>query len=537
MKKYYLLFINCLIVYSFAAQTNANNCGQNNICQNIFNSQNIYDENIEIEKTYVDENNNVYMVGKFSETVDFDPNPNVDSNITSSGSTDCFLQKLDENGNYIWTRTWGGENADNALDISTDSQGNIYIVGSFYGSVDFDPSPAEYLLNSSEGEIFDYYNFKSEYVPTYDGFVLKLDNAGNFLWVNKFGAAYTVYSYYSNYQFVAGNDVISNIEIDKNDNIIVGGSYDGRNVFDGNTLVPFDYSYSYAARASFIGKIDNSNGKAIWADGINSGSVYGLEIDQSGNIIVAQSILIYEYFYGYYSFAESNHELRKFDSNGQFIWSYPTDEIAFEKIGIDSCSNVFAVGSFSLEEDFDNDTLSNFTLNPFNGDNFLLKLSEAGSFEFALQYDASESFIDLDTYGNAYVAKSNYNTNYQISKYSNTGVSIWTLSSNQSESFSLSDILLYKKNEIIATGKTSNRWYSNSCEIINCPLELILSDQIAGSIYQASNKILCGGKIDASSMGDVYFQAGDEFIELQIGFDADGSVNFTAEIFDCGASN
>ncbi|MBK7880613.1 MAG: hypothetical protein IPJ83_08675 [Saprospiraceae bacterium] len=46
----------------------------------------------------------------------------------------------------------------------------LYIVGRFTGSVDFDPGPGTYLLNSTL-----YYR--------YDGYILKFDLDGNFQWV------------------------------------------------------------------------------------------------------------------------------------------------------------------------------------------------------------------------------------------------------------------------------------------------------------------------------------------------------------------
>jgi len=35
---------------------------------------------------------------------------------------------------------WGGEGVDRALDVSSDTDGNIYVVGQFQGAADFNPS-------------------------------------------------------------------------------------------------------------------------------------------------------------------------------------------------------------------------------------------------------------------------------------------------------------------------------------------------------------------------------------------------------------
>ena len=56
-----------------------------------------------------DESGNVYVTGNFSGKVDFDPGPGVDEH-KSIGDDDLFLSKFDSSGNFIWARTWGGQN-------------------------------------------------------------------------------------------------------------------------------------------------------------------------------------------------------------------------------------------------------------------------------------------------------------------------------------------------------------------------------------------------------------------------------------------
>ena len=82
---------------------------------------------------------NVYTTGQFTGTVDFDPNAGV-ANLTSAGSYDVFISKLDAAGNLVWAKTFGGTAGDYCKGVSVDAVGNIYTTGQFAGTADFDPN-------------------------------------------------------------------------------------------------------------------------------------------------------------------------------------------------------------------------------------------------------------------------------------------------------------------------------------------------------------------------------------------------------------
>ena len=81
----------------------------------------------------VDDQNFIYTVGSFKQTVDFLPSG---SNVQSH---DVFVQKLDENGTQLWAAQFKGVDLNFSGDVSVDSQGNVYVNGAFSDSVDFDP--------------------------------------------------------------------------------------------------------------------------------------------------------------------------------------------------------------------------------------------------------------------------------------------------------------------------------------------------------------------------------------------------------------
>src|SRR5690606_34788005 len=105
------------------------------------------------------------------ETVDFNPGLEV-FNLTSNGLQDIFIQKLDQNGNFIWAKQIGGSGIDEARSIAIDGEGYIYVTGHFSETVDFNPGVGEYNITSNGNT---------------DIFIEKLDLDGNFVWAKRMG--------------------------------------------------------------------------------------------------------------------------------------------------------------------------------------------------------------------------------------------------------------------------------------------------------------------------------------------------------------
>ena len=98
--------------------------------------------------------------------------------------------------NLDWVKTYGGLTTETAKIIQHDSEGNLFVVGNFMGTVDFDPGPGVVNKISNGGS---------------DIYILKLNSAGNFLWVRTFGAM--------------SNEIFEKAKIDKMDNIVVTGRF------------------------------------------------------------------------------------------------------------------------------------------------------------------------------------------------------------------------------------------------------------------------------------------------------------------------
>ncbi|MDW8348419.1 MAG: SBBP repeat-containing protein, partial [Bacteroidia bacterium] len=154
----------------------------------------------------VDNLGNILLCGTFDMTVDFDPGPGT-VNITpiSSPTPDFFVLKLDLLGNYVWAKGIGGPQFENAKKIITNSTNDIFIVGHFMDTVDFDPGPGTAILNATSGSVN-------------NGFILKLSSTGNFQWVKQLSTSMSIYT--------------NGIGLDSFENLYITGDFNGTCDFD-----------------------------------------------------------------------------------------------------------------------------------------------------------------------------------------------------------------------------------------------------------------------------------------------------------------
>ncbi len=125
-----------------------------------------------------DASGNVIVIGYFGlagsatqATVDFDPGAGV-ANLTNTGGWDPFIWKLDANGNFVWTRTFGSTTPNTATDercwdVAADSTGAVYVSGFIQGTYDLDAG-AGVASFTSAGEK--------------DTFLVKYDASGTYVW-------------------------------------------------------------------------------------------------------------------------------------------------------------------------------------------------------------------------------------------------------------------------------------------------------------------------------------------------------------------
>ena len=105
---------------------------------------------------YGDKEGNIYITGAFtSSLIDFGggAHKNAANGCNGYGCFDIFIVKFDGNGNYLWSKSFGGKDGDEiAYSISTDSSNNVFVVGSFDSSnTGFGGCP---LSNKGKSDVF-----------------------------------------------------------------------------------------------------------------------------------------------------------------------------------------------------------------------------------------------------------------------------------------------------------------------------------------------------------------------------------------------
>lgn len=112
----------------------------------------------------LDASGNSYVTGWFTDSVSFGS-----TTLTSAGTSDIFVAKMDPDGNWLWAKRAGGMLPDFGYCIATDSAGNSYVTGSFMFNADFGATN----LTSNQ--------------MSHDAFIARLDADGNWLWAVRAG--------------------------------------------------------------------------------------------------------------------------------------------------------------------------------------------------------------------------------------------------------------------------------------------------------------------------------------------------------------
>ncbi len=314
----------------------------------------------------LDSSGNVYTTGSFQGIADFDPGTGI-FNLTSAGSSDIFVSKVDNNGDFVWAKSFDGTGSASGVNISIDSNGNIHTTGLFFDTVDFDPSIGTFNLSSAGlGDIF----------------VSKLDVNGNFVWAKSMGGSF--------------DDQGIGIAVDSIGNVYTTGYFIVNADFDPGAGT---FNLTSAGTANiFVSKLD-INGNFVWAKSIGGTSDnFGLSIavDSSSNVYTTG------YFQGTADFDPSagvtdlasaglaDIFVSKVDTNGNFVWAKSIGGSGNDfGIGItaDTGGNIYTTGAFEGTADFDPATgISNLTSAGF-ADIFVSKLEGSGNQSLQINID------------------------------------------------------------------------------------------------------------------------------------------------------
>jgi hypothetical protein len=264
----------------------------------------------------VDSNGNLYVTGGYYSDAKFGNFVLIYSG--GNGESDLFVAKLDTDGNWIWAKNARNYNTDVGYGVCIDSDGSIYAIGWFRGTISF----GDIVIISND-------------VDFGDVFVVKLDNDGNWLWANSAGGNREDYGF--------------GISVDSNCNSYVTGIIRDIVSFGDIIIQAGDDSIDY-----FVAKLDN-DGNWIWAK--NSGSTGWDEgcdicIDSKGNSYITGD------FDGTLSFGDivliCNGEIdifvAKLDTDGNWIWAKNSDgisDVVAYGVCVNSIGSVYVIGGFN----------------------------------------------------------------------------------------------------------------------------------------------------------------------------------------------
>jgi len=214
---------------------------------------------VTLESIALDKSGNLCISGVLIPNIhndDLDPGPG-SYILEAIGKQDAIVLKLDNDGNFIWAKQFGGVDAKaQADDLVVDSTGHIYVTGNFTEAVDFDPDVTLQLL-------------QSVVTSTKDIFVFKLNDSGKLEWAKSIGGP--------------GEDMGTSIALGQDGNVYTTGSFSSTADFDPGPdvfpLIPDDYDV-------FISKLSNMGDfvGAVHFGGPSADGGNGIEADENNNI-------------------------------------------------------------------------------------------------------------------------------------------------------------------------------------------------------------------------------------------------------------
>jgi len=319
-----------------------------------------------LNKVATDRDNSVYLAGGFSGTVDFDPRRGID-NLGSRGGSDAFVVKLSAKGNLLIARTFGGAGDDAAAGLAVDRAGNMWVGGTFKARANFKPG-GSFKIGNSGGA---------------DGFIVALDDAGEFRWAGSFGGS--------------GDDTIADLALDDSDNVIATGHYLGNVDFDPTNGVS---SVNVAGtQQSYVLKWDSTGG-FVFADGFGgTGVAFGSSVtaDRSGNVYALGNFTQTSDFdpgagtFNITAPATGQVYVVKLHSDGSMSYAKSlggssSPNVGPGEISVDKGQNVVITGAYSGTEDFDPGAGTSNLTSEGQDDVFVAKLDSAGAFLFAKSF-------------------------------------------------------------------------------------------------------------------------------------------------------
>ena len=378
-----------------------------------------------LESIVCDAQGYLYLTGFFVGQTDFDLGPSKYL-ITSNGSYDALMLKLNSDGNFIWVKTFGSKKADGNKYIYIDQLGYLYTSGISYDTLNFDPTITNFTIKPK---------------GSFANYIAKYDTTGNFKWAISFGD--TLLTYYPN------------LTVDQNENLFLTGGFFGKVDFDPGTSI--SERTGNGNNNFYLLKL-NANGEMVWVKTLGGfNSEYSMRgdatlTDDTGNVYCIGNFNKYVDFN-----PDGNAQIRttstinpdifilKYDMYGRYLWSKQLigsgseDAINF---GFDSKQNLYLGGEFSSKIDCDPDTgTTQLTVIKKNvTDIFIIKFGPNSTSISNLDRSTESTIFPNPTAGILYVKTSNTIQKYSLQVFNMLGILIDSrILTNQNNSIDISN--------------------------------------------------------------------------------------------------
>ncbi len=295
-------------------------------------------------QTATDGDGNVYVTGEFGDTVDFDPDPMVEFNLTSQGGSNTFIAKYSPAGALFWARSndvagkiavavdasdkaavtfsdgqFWRLNADGtdawspqaitatgsveANDVAVDAGGAIYVTGRLSGTADFGTTASGGTVSLTSSGL-------------HDIFVAKYAASGEAIWAQRAG--------YSSTGVERGNG----ITVDGNDVYVTGSFFDGADFGSDTLSLPQAKKGrpKYTSSNIFVAKMDAADGTFQWASAAGGTSLDDAEhvtVDGDGNVYITGNFRSSSATFGGHTINNAGYYdayAAKLDPAGNFVW-------------------------------------------------------------------------------------------------------------------------------------------------------------------------------------------------------------------------
>jgi hypothetical protein len=387
----------------------------------------------------VDAAGNVYTTGRFQDTTDFDPGSGIVT-LTPASTYNCtYIKKTAPNGDLIWAKHLTGVGDVFGRAIAVDDTGNVHIVGSFTGNIDFDPGTAVSSRTSAGAE--DYFrvslNPSGNFISATSGGGLGQE-LGTAIATDHSGSMYISYDLGGSaardvaiikgtggvlawsYQISGGGSGYcyggSNIGLDAAGNIYITGFFRGTINFNpagsaylnsslsapGPSMAPTNDIFilkltptGVFAWVKHITGITTLQGQSIVADPAgntySTGRFVGSSIDfdpGSGTAALTSTV--------------TNGYILKLDADGNFRWVKQVTSGTFshaKNVALDNRGNVYVSGEFTASYSLPWASVGPFSGGSANTDGYIIKMDSAGnhSWNGTLSSATSTSYLQLSS--------------------------------------------------------------------------------------------------------------------------------------------